>query len=86
MLTAQQGRADRLATGQIRAHIAGMIKNHPPLHPQLTPREYKDGRGWYIEAIVDGGAAENIGDFGSASEAQDWIIQKSTAYFRARQK
>jgi hypothetical protein len=39
-----------------------------------------------IEAIVDGGAAENIGDFGSASEAQDWIIQKSTAYFRARQK
>jgi hypothetical protein len=25
-----------------------MTQKHSP--PQLTPREYKDGRGWYIEA------------------------------------
>jgi hypothetical protein len=54
--------------------------------PQLTPREYKDGRGWYLEAQSDGGATENIGDFASLSEAQDWIIQKSDAYFKARAK
>ena len=54
--------------------------------PQLTAREYKDGRGWYLEAKDDSGVAENIGDFASLSEAQDWIIQKSDAYFKARAK
>jgi hypothetical protein len=54
--------------------------------PLLTPREYKDGRGWYVEAIGDGGTAENVGDFASAPEAQDWIVRKSMAYFKARQK
>jgi hypothetical protein len=56
------------------------------LKPQLIAREYKDGRGWYIEAIGDGGVAENVGDFASDSEAQDWIIRKSSAYFKARAK
>jgi hypothetical protein len=54
--------------------------------PQLTPREYKDGRGWYVEATSDGGVAENVGDFASDSEAKDWIARKSTAYLKARQK
>jgi hypothetical protein len=54
--------------------------------PQLTAREYKDGSGWYLEAQGDGNATENIGDFASLSEAQDWIIQKSNAYFKARVK
>jgi hypothetical protein len=31
--------------------------------PQLTPLEYKDGCGWYVEATSDGGIAENVGDF-----------------------
>jgi hypothetical protein len=61
-----------------------MAQKHPA--PQLTSREYKDGRGWYVEAIDDSGAAENVGDFGSASEAEDWIIRKSTAYFKGRWK
>jgi hypothetical protein len=52
--------------------------------PQLTPREYKDGRGWYVEATGDGGVAENVGDFASDSEAKDWIVRKSIAYFKAR--
>jgi hypothetical protein len=54
--------------------------------PQFAAHEYKDGRGWYVEATGDGGTAENVGDFASASEAQDWIVRKSTAYFKARQK
>ena len=53
---------------------------------RLTPREYKDGRGWYVEAISDGGIADNVGDFASDSEAKDWIVRKSIAYFKARQK
>jgi hypothetical protein len=54
--------------------------------PELTPREYKDGRGWYVEATSDGGIAENVGDFASASEAKDWIVRKSMAYFKSRPK
>jgi hypothetical protein len=54
--------------------------------PQLTSREYKDGRGWYVEAASDGGSPENVGDFASESEAKDWIDRKSIAYFKARQK
>jgi hypothetical protein len=54
--------------------------------PQLTSREYKDGRGWYVEATTDGGVSENVGDFSSDFEAKDWILRKSMAYFKARQK
>jgi hypothetical protein len=54
--------------------------------PRLIAREYKDGRGWYVEATVDGGAAENVGDFASDSEANDWIVRKATAYYKTRQK
>ena len=52
----------------------------------VDPREYKDGRGWYVELTSDGGIAENVGDFSSDSEAKDWIVRKSIAYFKARQK
>jgi hypothetical protein len=54
--------------------------------PQLTSREYKDGRGWYVEAMSDGGVAENVGDFASDAEAKDWIVRKSEAYLKARRK
>jgi hypothetical protein len=52
----------------------------------LTPLEYKDGRGWYVQATGDNGIIENVGDFSSDSEAKDWIVRKSIAYFKARQK
>ena len=54
--------------------------------PTLTPREYKDGSGWYVEATWGDGtrAPEQIGGFGSDSEVHDWISQKSTAYFKAQ--
>lgn len=69
---------------RIAEDICSMAQKHST--PQLTPREYKDGRGWYVEATGDGGVAENVGDFASHSEAEDWIARKSIAYFKARQK
>jgi hypothetical protein len=54
------------------------------LKPQLVSREYKDGRGWYVEATSESQAPQNVGDFASESEAKDWIERKSTAYFKAR--
>jgi hypothetical protein len=54
--------------------------------PQLTSREYKDCRGWYVQATSDDGITENLGDFASDSEAKDWIIRKSIAFFKARHK
>jgi hypothetical protein len=59
-----------------------MVK--PNLSPQTTLRRYKDGSGWYLEAVGDDGVPENIGDFGSEAEARDWIIHKSAAFFNAR--
>jgi hypothetical protein len=61
-----------------------MTQKHSP--PQLTSREYKDGRGWCVQATSDDGITENVGDFASDSEAKDWIVRKSIAYFKARQK
>jgi hypothetical protein len=52
--------------------------------PQFTAHEYKDGRGWYVEAANDGGTTENVGDFASAPEAHDWIARKAAAYLKAR--
>jgi hypothetical protein len=69
---------------QISERICSMSQKHSS--PQLAAREYRDGRGWYVEATDDGGGAENVGDFASASEARDWIVRKSTAYLKARQK
>ena len=31
--------------------------------PQSTPREYRDGRGWYVEAASEDGVAENVENF-----------------------
>jgi hypothetical protein len=60
-----------------------MAEKHPT--QTLTAREYKDGSGWYVEAIGKDGVAENIGGFHSDAEARDWISAKSAAYFKTRQ-
>jgi hypothetical protein len=58
----------------------------PPPKPKLTPRQYKDGSGWYIEAVGEDGIPEHIGGFISDSDAHDWISLKSTACFKAREQ
>jgi hypothetical protein len=69
---------------RILERIFGMAHSHS--EPRFIAREYKDGRGWYVEATIDGGSAENVGDFASDSEAKDWIARKSMAYSKARRK
>jgi hypothetical protein len=55
-------------------------------NPKLIPRAFMDGSGWFIQATWDDGsrAPEQIGGFGSDSEAVEWIARKSAAYFNAR--
>jgi hypothetical protein len=56
------------------------------LLPQTTLRRYQDGSGWFLEAVGEDGASENIGDFKSETEANDWIVHKSVAFFKARMR
>ena len=65
-----------------RERVWSIAKHHSP--PQTTLRRYKDGSGWFLEAVGDDGVAENIGDFTSEVEAWDWVIHKSEAFFKAR--
>ena len=51
--------------------------------PQTTLRRYKDGSGWFLEAVGDDGVPENIGDFNSEAEAIDWIVHKADASFQS---
>jgi hypothetical protein len=57
-----------------------------PSMPKLIPRAFMDGSGWFIQASWDDGsrAPEQIGGFGSNSEALEWITLKSAAYFKVR--
>jgi hypothetical protein len=59
-----------------------------PPNPKLVPREFKDGSGWFIQVTWGDGsqAPEQIGGFGSDSEAREWISRKSAAYFKARNR
>jgi len=60
----------------------GIGRRH--LQPQTTLRRYRDGSGWYLETVGENGLQENIGDFGSEAEANDWVVHKSAAFFKAR--
>jgi hypothetical protein len=62
------------------------VPSPPVPKRKLTPREYKDGSGWYIESISGYGVIEHIGGFSSNSEIHDWISLKSAAYFKAQEQ
>jgi hypothetical protein len=49
----------------------------------LTAQERKDGT-WYVNVDDLDAHTEHIGDFVSETDAQDWIIQNSAAYFSKR--
>jgi hypothetical protein len=57
----------------------------PPLDQNRTfiPVERKDGS-WSVKAEHPDAVTQDIGDFKSEAEAQDWIIQESASYFRKR--
>jgi hypothetical protein len=68
-----------------------MAKNQkaPPSAPpnsKLTLQQYKDGSGWYVEAEWLDGFTQHVDDFGSDSEAQDWVAHESAAWLQKHPK
>jgi hypothetical protein len=61
-----------------------IFANMAPIDPKrkLIPVEHKDGS-WGVRAEHSDSITEDIGDFQSESDAQDWIIYKSTAFQEA---
>jgi hypothetical protein len=62
-----------------------MAKVHSRQIPYLAPRPYEDGSGWYVEAKWIGRAAERLGRFETYSQAREWILLESAAYFVLRE-
>jgi hypothetical protein len=52
--------------------------------PYLSPRQFEDGSGWYVEVYWIGRPMERLGRFALYSEANDWITLESAAYFVLR--
>jgi hypothetical protein len=54
--------------------------------PIFKPREIKivGKNQWYVEAEWAGGTIEEIGQFGSISEAWDWIARQSRGWLEKR--
>jgi hypothetical protein len=62
-----------------------MAKVHSRDFPILTPRTLEDGSGWYVEAYWMGRPKERLGRFAAYSDANDWIVLESAAYFVLRE-
>jgi len=54
--------------------------------PTFTPKSFKDGSGWYVEAVWPDGFIQHVDDFGSDTEAQDWVIHKSAGWLKKHPK
>jgi len=50
---------------------------------KFIPVERKDGS-WSVKAEHPDAVTQDIGDFKSEAEAQDWIIKESAGYFGKR--
>ncbi len=62
-----------------------MAKVHSRDIPNLTPRPFEDGSGWYVEAQWVGRPTERLGRFAIYAEASDWIALQSAVYFVLRE-
>jgi len=47
------------------------------IKPTFKPKRFKDGSGWYVEVERPDGSTEYVDQFGSDSEALEWITNKS---------
>jgi hypothetical protein len=54
--------------------------------PTFKPRPYKDGSGYLVEAEWPDGVIQLVDDFGSESEALEWIAEKSDDWARKPSK
>ena len=77
------GSAVALALRRPRAHSTAMAKDPKPT---FKPRPYKDGSGYLVEAEWPDGVIQLVDDFGSESEALEWIAEKSDDWVRKHPK
>jgi hypothetical protein len=52
--------------------------------PEMRPRELKDGSGWYVLVQWADRPSQQVGEFQSEEEAQQWIIENSADWLRTR--
>ena len=65
--------------------MVAIAKIHSKEIPYLAAHPYEDGSGWYVEAKWIGRAAERLGCFETYSQAREWILLESAAYFVLRE-
>jgi hypothetical protein len=59
-----------------------MIK--PKKKPEMAPRELRNGTGWFVLVNWGNWPSEQVGGFPTEEEAQKWIDQESSGWFKAR--
>lgn len=52
--------------------------------PEMRPREFKDGSGWYVFVELGNRPPLQVGSFSSEAEAQEWIDKSSLAWLKKR--
>ena len=50
--------------------------------PTFKPKPFLDGSGWHVDAEWPDGVTQHVDDFGSDSEAREWIAKKSEAWLQ----
>jgi hypothetical protein len=50
--------------------------------PTFKPKPFLDGSGWHVDAEWPDGVTQHVDDFGSSSEAREWIAKKSEAWLQ----
>jgi hypothetical protein len=68
----------------LRVSEAASIMAHFSCKPTFTVKPVKLAHRWYIEAEWPSGRIEQIKDFASDFEAQDWIVHQSDAWLQQR--
>lgn len=63
-----------------------IIPQWPKTRNQRLRRAYKDGSGYLVEAEWPDGVIQLVDDFGSESEALEWIAEKSDDWVRKHPK
>ncbi len=56
------------------------------IKPTFKVKPFKDGSGWYVEAKRLDGSTEYVDQFGSDSEALEWITNKSEKWLQKHPK
>jgi hypothetical protein len=62
------------------AQVITMAKKNS--RPTFKPKPFMDGSGWHVDAEWPDGVTQHVDDFGSGSEAREWIAKKSEAWLQ----